>query len=169
MEKRIQEGIHNNPNDLITNLTNVTLSNNEIEILKYGLKHGLAIRPKESEMIVIMEDIYEQILWYNAIKDSYISQERLKTALKAFTFNYLDIDDKRYIQDSKSLKVLRELCEKFVILKPDKGQGIVLIDHGDYINSMQIIFDDASKFKKIKKRSYHYTSDNCIKLSEDIV
>ena len=62
MEKRIQEGIHNNPNDLITNLTNVTLSNNEIEILKYGLKHGLAIRPKESEMIVIMEDIYEQIL-----------------------------------------------------------------------------------------------------------
>ena len=33
MEKRIQEGINNNPKDLITNLTNVTLSNNEIEIV----------------------------------------------------------------------------------------------------------------------------------------
>ena len=54
MEKRIQEGVHNNPNDL-TNLTNVILSNNKIEILKYGLKHDLAIRPKESEMIVIMD------------------------------------------------------------------------------------------------------------------
>ena len=75
MEKRIQEGIHNNPNDLITNLTNVNFSNNEVKILKYGLKHGLAIRPKESEMIVIMEDIYEQILRHNAIIDSYISQE----------------------------------------------------------------------------------------------
>ena len=62
MEKRIQEGIHNNPNDLITNLTNVTLSNNEIEILKYRVKHGLAIRPTELEMIIIIEDIYEQIL-----------------------------------------------------------------------------------------------------------
>ena len=151
MEKRIQEGIHNNPNNLITNLTNVTLSNNKIEILKYGLKDSLAIRPKESEMIVIMEDIYEQILRHNVIKDSYISQERLKTALKGYTFNYLDVDDKRYIHDSKSLKVLRELREKSVILKPDKGQGIVLVHHGDYVNSMQRIFDDASEFKKIEK------------------
>ena len=99
-------------------------------------KHSLAIRPKESEMIVIMEDIYEQILRHNAIKDSYISQERLKTTLKGYTFNYVDVDDKRYIHDSKSLKVLRELREKFVILKPDKGQGIVLVNHGDYVNSM---------------------------------
>ena len=87
-------------------------------------------------MIVIMEDIYEQILRHNAIIDSYISQERFKTTVSAFTFDYLDIDDKRYIHDSKSLKVLRELREKFVILKPDKGQGIVLVNHGDYVNSM---------------------------------
>ena len=55
MEKQIQEGIHNSPNYLITNLTNVTVSNKEIEILNYRLKHGLAIRPKESEIIVIMQ------------------------------------------------------------------------------------------------------------------
>ena len=85
-------------------------------------------------MIVIMEDIYEQMLQHNATKDSYISQERLKTALKAFTFNYLDTNDERYIHDSKSLKVLRELRETFVILKPDKEQGIVLVDHGDYVS-----------------------------------
>ena len=108
MEKRIQEGIHNNSNDLITNVTNVTLSNNKIEILMYGLNHGLAIGPKESEMIVIMEDINEKILRHNAIKDSCISQEKLKSTLKAVTFNYLDIDDKRYFHDSKSLKVFRE-------------------------------------------------------------
>ena len=108
MEKQIQEGIQNNSNDLITNLTNVTLSNNEIEILMYGLNHGLAIRPKESEMIVIMEDINEKILRHNAIKDSCISQEKLKSILKAVTFNYSDIDDQHYYHDSKSLKVLRE-------------------------------------------------------------
>ena len=56
-------------------------------------KHSLAMRPKESEMIVIMEDIYEQILRHNAIKDSYIS--------RVFKFNYLDIDNKYYIHNSK--------------------------------------------------------------------
>ena len=63
----------------------------------------------------------------------------------------LHINDKHYIHDNKSLKVLRELCEKVVILKPDKEQGIVLVNHGDNVNSMQRIFDDASKFKKIEK------------------
>ena len=98
-----------------------------------------------------MEDIYEQILRHNAIKDDHLSQERLKTTLKAFTFNYLDIDERRYIHDSKSLKILRELREKFMILKPDKGQGKVLVNHEDYIKSLQRIFDDTSKFKKIEK------------------
>ena len=38
-----------------------------------------------------------------------------------------------------------------MILKPDKGQGIVLLSHKDYVNSLQRIFDDSSKFKKIKQ------------------
>ena len=38
-----------------------TLSDTEIEILKYGLKHGIATRPSEVEMIVIAENIWDQI------------------------------------------------------------------------------------------------------------
>ena len=66
-------------------------------------------------------------------------------------FNYLDIGDKGYFHDSKLLSVLRKLREKFMILKPDKGQGIVLLSHKDYVNSLQRIFDDPSKFKKTKQ------------------
>ena len=58
IEKRTQSSIYDNPNEIITNLTDTTLSNHEIEILKYGLKHGVAITPRESETIVIMEGIY---------------------------------------------------------------------------------------------------------------
>lgn len=57
IEKRIQDGMLNDPNAVITNHTDTTLSNYDLEILKYGLKHGAAIRPKKSEIIVIMEDI----------------------------------------------------------------------------------------------------------------
>ena len=58
IEKRIQYGIRKNPNEVITNITDTTLSNYETETIKYSLKHGVAIRPKESEIIVIMEGIY---------------------------------------------------------------------------------------------------------------
>ena len=113
------------------------MSNSEIEILIYGLKQGLQIHPKESEMVFIMKYIYEKILRHNA---RYISQAIFhKRDLKLLWKHYFDIDDKRYIHDS-----LRELREKFIILKPDKGQGIVLVDHGEYANSVPKIFDDAS-------------------------
>ena len=105
-------------------------------------------------MIVIMEDICDQIMRHNVVKDSYISTERLKTTLKAFTLNYLDIDDRLYFRDNKRLNVLRELRNKFAILKLIKGQG-VLMNHDNYINSLRKIFDDATKFKKVNKGSYN--------------
>lgn len=44
---------------------------------KYGWKHGIAIIPKESEMIVIIEDIYDQSMRHNVDKDNSISVEWL--------------------------------------------------------------------------------------------
>ena len=52
---------------------------------KVGLKHGLLIRPRESEMIVIMEDVYDQILKQNILKDDHIYRHRAQTSLKALT------------------------------------------------------------------------------------
>ena len=36
-----------------------------------------------------------------------------------------------------------------MILKPDKGQGVVLIDKIDYYNSMEQIFNDKTKVKVV--------------------
>ena len=55
INKRIHDGVNNNPNSIITNLSNVELNEDEICVLKVGLKHGLLVRPHESEMIAIME------------------------------------------------------------------------------------------------------------------
>ena len=57
VEKEIKDGIVENPHKLITNLSGCELSSKEIEILKLGLRHGVATRPVESEMFVILEDI----------------------------------------------------------------------------------------------------------------
>ena len=71
----------------------------------------IAIRPKESKMIVIMEDIYDQIMRHNVVKELY-SIERLKTTLKTFTFNYFDKDDWRYFDNNKHLKYITVITKK---------------------------------------------------------
>ena len=149
VEKKIKDGINQNPNKLITNLTRKQLTDEEIEILKVGLKHGIASRPRESEMIVIAEDIWDQIQRLDVCKDTFMSKHRAKNVLRAFTYNYLDLDDIQFISDSKRLKVLKSLKKDYVLLKPDKGQTIVVLKREDYVSSVQRIFDDQRKFKKV--------------------
>ena len=149
LDKQLKDGIKPNPNPLISNLTGLTLTAEETEVLMLGLKHGLAIRPKETEIIAIVESIWDQLECSDAIKDNYMSKERAKMALRSFAYNYLDLDIKQYGLDSKRIKVLRKLKNKCVILKPDKGSGIVLLKREDYVSSLNKMFLDASKFKKI--------------------
>ena len=75
-------------------------------------------------MIVILEDIWDQIKNVKVIKNN-LPEQQIKTALHAFTFNYINADEKQFSIDGKWLKVLKEL-RKTTILKPDKGQVVVL-------------------------------------------
>ena len=132
---------------MITNLTNINLSNYEISVLELGLKHGVLMRPKEPEMIAIVENIREQIQNHGILKNNHTSKVRVKTTLKSFGYNYLDLDVTQFTSGNKSIKTLRKLKDKCLILKPDKGQGIVLINRDDYNNSLENLFNDTSKFQ----------------------
>ena len=107
---------------------------------------GVLLKLREPEMIAIAENVREQIEKNNILKDNHISKVRAQTALKSFTYNCLNLDIKQYISDNKMVKVLRNIKEKCLILKSDKGQGTVLIDKTDYYNSMEHLFNDTSKF-----------------------
>ena len=65
-------------------MLNVELNENEICVLKEGLKHGLLIRPRGSEVIVLLEDIYDQILKQSIFKNDHIYRDRAETVSKAF-------------------------------------------------------------------------------------
>ena len=78
-------------------------------------------------MIVIGEDIWDQI----------------ETSI-----TFVDIDDRQYATDSKRVKIIRNLRKDCVILKPDKGNGVVVIKKDDYINAVQSIFA-VTKFNRI--------------------
>ena len=100
-------------------------------------------------MIAVVEDVWNQIIQRNALKDKHFAKHRVQTALKSFTYSYLDLDSKQFLNDKKHINTIRHLRNKCIILKPDKGQGVVLIDKIDYYNSMERIFNDKTKFKVI--------------------
>lgn len=59
MENRIRDGIHQNPNKMITNLINIGLSNDEISVLELYLKHDVLIQLKTPEIIATVENIWK--------------------------------------------------------------------------------------------------------------
>ena len=80
-----------------------------------------------------------------------MKKERVKTPLRAFTYSYVDIFDTQFLHDKNKTKVLKQLRQGCVILKPDKGNGIVLINKTEYNLAMKKLFSDRSKFKVIQK------------------
>ena len=99
----------------------------------------------------VSEDIWEKISKLQKFKDGRHIQDKVKNALRPFTFNYIDLDLKEYHTDRKKIKTLDELTTKFSILKPDKGNGIVVMNRSDYVSSVESLFSDSSKFKQIPK------------------
>ena len=151
INKRITDGTNKNPDKTITSLSDVELGNEEVSLRKLGLKHGLLIRPKESEMITIMDDTYNKIVRQNVMKDDNISKHRIQTALKSFTYTCLDLDFKIFGIDQKRIRILRNLRNRCMILKPYKGQGIVINNKKDYFQSLDRLLNDKTKFEILEE------------------
>ena len=130
-------------------------ANEQYSALQFGLKHGIAIRPRESDLIASAESVWEQLTRNNLLKNNFLSIERARNALRAFTFNILDFDYKRVALDKKQIKIIKDLQSTTVILKPDKGEGVVLIPKQDYTQAMDSLFSDRTKFRPIKTDPTH--------------
>ena len=147
--KKTIDGLETNPNETILNLSGEELSEEQIDILKMGLRHGLATHPNKLDMMSISEDLWDQLDRLNQFKDGYFVKEKVKNSLRSFTYNYIDLDLKQFYVDRKRIRILRNMNINFAILKPDKGNGIVILKRSDYISSFSSIFDNPLKFTKV--------------------
>ena len=69
--------------------------------------------------------------------------------MRVFTFNRIDVNEKRFGGiDGKRLNVVKEQKKKKTILKPDKGQGVLLLKL-DYTNYDGMLLTYRNKFKGI--------------------
>ena len=63
----------------------------------------------------------------------------------------MDLNLKQYFTDRRRIRILSALSKDSAILKPDKGNGIVILNRADYTKSLRSIFDDKSKFTRLNE------------------
>ena len=110
--------ILDNPNETIITLTEQSLSPDELD--------GLATRPNHFEIMAVTKDVWDQLSQLEMFKEGCHVQDKVKNSLRYFTYNYVDLDLKEFNLDCKKIRILNNLTINFAILKPDKGNGIVL-------------------------------------------
>ena len=137
------------PNNTIWNLATRVLSNEEYQVLPYALNHGLATYQKQNDILASVEPVGDQIKKKNICKETQNHIERAKNSLKALAFSLIDLDNCQVFKDKKKLEIIKNLRMELVILKPDKGNGIVLIGTNDYYTAVENLFSGKSKFKDI--------------------
>ena len=77
--------------------------------------------------------------------------QRAKNAICAMGFSLLGIDNKQLAKDKSKINILNNLLNDVALLKPDKGNGIVLVNCLKYKNLVKQMLFDRTKFHKINE------------------
>ncbi|XP_057298046.1 uncharacterized protein LOC130628959 [Hydractinia symbiolongicarpus] len=135
--------------EIVTNLSPYNLLDDESEILKNGL--SFAIPPsilRETDVFVSLEMIYR--FMFSNLKDKN-DDNLLKSSLSHIANSYYH-DYRPSGEVIKKHGILKKLKKNnIVILKPDKGNGVVILDRKDYEKGILDIILDTTKFKKLDK------------------
>ena len=139
----------------ISNFSSYQLSNKEKFLLSLGLDFCLPCsRPSYTRFFLAFEKLARSLSSFS-VGSSFTSFRRKASHLSHKTFtdrwgsNWLpfinkgDLDLLKKLGDNKNI----------VVTKPDKGNGVVLIDRSDYVNKMLSILNDSTKFEKIEEPS----------------
>ena len=142
----------NDPEQVIHNFSSYVLSDDEKSLLAKGL--NFSVPPKKLNFADHMTPF--ELLYQNLKKGCDISRQKMdilkidlrKVAYSSFNqYNFLrelNLSHPEY----EALKKLSS-CEDIVIHKSDKGNSVVIVNRTDYLQRMQEMVDDTSKFEKL--------------------
>ena len=134
--------------ETVTNLSSQQLKPEELNILKNGLT--FSIKPPRLNCSDILTT-FEQI--HHAMKGKLKKQEdhaHLKIELAHIAQSYVS-SYRPTKSDLKKYNILKNIRSNkdIIILRPDKGNGVVILDRKSYIESCYNIINDNSKFKSL--------------------
>ena len=162
-----------NPEKVIFNFSNRTLSNKEQSLLAFGLNFKIPIfNLNYFKYFLAFENLYKTLTnqpQYNENKNPPL-KSTIKSIACRYFYNFKPYKIFSPIFNKSDIKTLRNLSNdsSIVICKPDKGNGIVILNKQDYISKMNNILNDISKFKKIDTDKLLYTLRQEDKLNRTI-
>ena len=136
---------------MIFNFSNRLISDEEKEILSRGL--NFCIPPKRLDhcnFLTPFELFYRKLKQEPIGPSSRLYPDFIKTKLKDIVLSQLrSYCRPSFVFSEEELKVLNDLrnYNNIIILKLDKGNGIVILDKNDYKKKMEDIISDTDKFR----------------------
>ena len=149
-EKKLKELMHNvvlpfTPAETVLNLSGTKLSDDELEILKYGLKHS--IEPLHINKIDVLTTF--DFIQRSMSKDLKHEKDagEVKAKMSYLAHNYVNTykASKNTSRKHKIIKILRN-NKDILITKPDKGNGVIIVNRAMYMSSLYEIINVRQNF-----------------------
>ena len=137
--------------DTVVNISSYKLSDDELDILKFGLTYRYAIKPPQiskSHVFTTFELLHQDLKRHLVDKSK---ANEVKSQIQHLATTYVN-SYKPTPNDLKKLKILKKLKQNkdIIILRPDKGNRVVVLDKVVYNNTISDLLSDSSKFKKLQ-------------------
>ena len=134
--------------DTVFNLSSYRLTDQQLDILKNGLTYSIC-PPKldRASVFTSFEQIHKTMV--DHIKDTSLASS-LKADVAHLAHSYVASFRPKDLHKHRVLKQLRN-NKDIVILKPDKGNSVVILDKTIYNNGLYEIINDNTKFKRLQE------------------
>ena len=136
----------------IINLSSYALDDKKKFALSFGQKCSMSPKKVDGEEVYLgFEKFFKQV---TTRKPRNLNEATsFKANITALAHNYCKItpNENSMVNTREIVDAVRKIKKnnKIIITKPDKGSGIVVMDRIEYINKMNVLVGDESKFKKL--------------------
>ena len=143
-----QNGDQRIAHEHIVNLAGIELTEVEKDVLCRGLKFGIPPRFQKEDVLAEFE-----LAWHRIPKETLTDekQQECKSRLSGLAQRFVNtrIDRTGFHLTREHLTAIGQLKRNkhVIITRPDKGNGVVLLDREDYVRKMNVILQDKSKFE----------------------
>ena len=134
--------------DVITNRSSYVCTDEENELLKNGLQHAIPPRFIRKTDIFATFDTINRVMKRNLKSETKSIELKSQLSLMANTYVTSYKVSEKTLRKHRILKKL-QTNKDIVITRPDKGNGVIIIDKSEYLKMVYDIVNDSRKFKKL--------------------
>ena len=144
-----------NSDDIIFNYSHRVLTEAEKNVLARGLRFCLPPKDVDKYEVKCSFELLYRDLFKLDLPLTSENHDQLKSQLKNISYSYIysyDFSKQKNILSKEEWSALNDLRrdDSIIITKPDKGNGVVIVNKLDYLNKMKQLISDDSKFRQLQ-------------------